>query len=276
MNLTSPKEIKELLAKYHAQPSKRMGQNFLISQDVLTTIITAAELGQNDTVLEIGPGIGTLTQALAREVKKVIAVEKDTTMIEILKETLRDDTNVEIIPANILHYKPEAKNYKVVANIPYYITSPVIRKFLELESRETRPSEIILMVQKEVAQRICSTPPNMSLLAVSVQLYAKVKIISYVSKKCFWPSPNVDSAIIKIWDIQNPKTDVKQFFTIVKAGFSHPRKQLVNNLATLKHANGVTLDKSTITEWLAKNNIKKNQRAETLNIQDWIHFTSSF
>jgi 16S rRNA (adenine1518-N6/adenine1519-N6)-dimethyltransferase len=141
------------------------------------------------------------------------------------------------------------------------------------------PQEIILMVQKEVAKRICSKPPNMSLLAVSVQFYADVKIISYVSKNCFWPSPKVDSAIIKI--IPRPPSSAefgsaKLFFKVVKAGFSHPRKQLVNNLASLKALNDVKLNKEKISEWLLKNNINPNQRAETLNISDWINLIKNF
>jgi len=207
MDLTSPTTIKEILSKYSARPSKGLGQNFLIDKNVLKKIIGAADLNKNDVVLEVGPGIGTLTQELAKNAKKVIAVEKDKIMIKILGETLKDYKNIEIINGDILrilNFKfsilnqnliSQFSNYKVVSNIPYYLTSPLIRKFLESDNK---PSEIILMVQKEVAQRICSKPPDMSLLAVSVQFYADVKIISYVSKNCFWPSPKVDSAIIKI------------------------------------------------------------------------------
>jgi len=207
MDLTSPTTIKEILSKYSARPSKGLGQNFLIDKNVLKKIIGAADLNKNDVVLEVGPGIGTLTQELAKNAKKVIAVEKDKIMIKILGETLKDYKNIEIINGDILrilNFKfsilnqnliSQFSNYKVVSNIPYYLTSPLIRKFLESDNK---PSEIILMVQKEVAQRICSKPPDMSLLAVSVQFYADVKIISYVSKNCFLPVPKVDSALIKI------------------------------------------------------------------------------
>jgi len=156
----------------------------------------------------------------------------------------------------------------VVANIPYYLTSPLIRKFLE---EKNPPQEMVLMLQKEVAQRICSKPPDMNLLAVSVQFYAEPKIISYVSKNCFWPAPKIDSAIIKI--IPKIKKQIKNdlFFKVVKAGFSQPRKQLVNNLSkTLK------LTKEQTIALLIKNNIKPNQRAETLSIEDWIKLTNSF
>ncbi len=288
MNLTSPKIIKELLAKYETRPSKGLGQNFLIDENVLQKIITAANLNKNDIVLEVGPGIGTLTQELAQKAKKVIAIEKDKTMVEILKETLKGFDNVEVINGDILkiellknylkikNYK--IKNYKIVANIPYYITGPLIRFLLE---NENQPAEIVLMVQKEVAQRICSNPPDMTLLSVSVQFYAEVKIISYVSKNCFWPSPKIDSAIIKITPFVWAHSDFAShrqasafrmlFFKVVKAGFSHPRKQLIGNLSKI-----LDLDKKEVEIWLLKNNIKPTQRAETLSIDDWVQLTKNY
>jgi 16S rRNA (adenine1518-N6/adenine1519-N6)-dimethyltransferase len=273
MNLTSPTAIKQLLSKYETRPSKRLGQNFLIDKNILDKIINAANIKSDDIVLEVGPGIGTLTQELAKKSTRVIAVEKDKTMIEILKETLKDFKNVEVIHADILKIFNKFSNYKVVANIPYYLTSPLIRKFLESENQ---PSTMILMLQKEVAQRICSKPPRMSLLAVSVQFYTNAKIISYVSKNCFWPAPKVDSAIIKITPVKKRDVSADLFFKIVKAGFVQPRKQLVNNLTTLKSLNGVKLTKEQISEWLLKNKINPNQRAETLDISDWINLIKSF
>ncbi|MEK7540790.1 MAG: 16S rRNA (adenine(1518)-N(6)/adenine(1519)-N(6))-dimethyltransferase RsmA [Patescibacteria group bacterium] len=277
MNLSSPAIIKQLLSKYGTRPSKAMGQNFLINKTALEKIIKAADLGAEDIVLEIGPGIGTLTQELAKNVKKVIAVEKDKYMCQILKETLKDYKNIEIINDDILKLNPEpyALNpYKVVANIPYYLTSPLIRKFLE---KKYPPEIIVLMIQKEVAQRICAVPPNMSILAVSVQFYASPKIISYVKKENFWPKPKVDSAIIKI--IPGGQTSREAggltspglFFRIVKAGFSQPRKQLDNNLSKM-----LKLNKIKTNSWLLKNKIKPTQRAETLSVDDWINLTKSF
>jgi 16S rRNA (adenine1518-N6/adenine1519-N6)-dimethyltransferase len=273
MNLLSPREIKTLLQKYQTKPSRGLGQNFLIDRRVLGKIIESAEIKKDDTILEVGPGIGTLTRVLAEKAGKVIAIEKDEKMIEILKETLSDYKNVEIISADILNHQPPTTNYKVVANIPYYLTSPLIRKLLESENP---PSEIVLMVQKEVSQRICSKPPDMSLLAVSVQFYAEPKIILNVPKNCFLPAPKVDSTVIKI--IPQEKRDVSpdKFFAIVKAGFCQPRKQLVNNLTTLKTLNDVKLDKAKTSEWLLKNNIKPTQRPETLNVSDWIHLVKYF
>ncbi len=299
MDLTSVKIIKELLAKYNTWTSKIMGQNFLIDKNVLQKIIKTADLKPDDIVLEVGPGIGTLTQELAKTADKVIAIEKDKKMYEILKEILVEKSaiadfstkikNIEIILGDILklNLMPYTLNpYKVVANIPYYLTSPLIRVFLE---SKYPPKEIVLMVQKEVAQRICSKPPDMNLLAVSVQFYAEPKIISYVSKNCFWPSPKVDSAIIKITpSLHNGRSSIMQrrggedrvdvdlFFRIVKTGFSQPRKQLVNNLATLKSQNGVKLTKEQTAFWLLKNNLKPEQRAETLSVKDWIHLVKYF
>jgi len=272
MNLISKKTIKGLLRKYRAQPSKKLGQNFLIDKMAVKKIIKAANLEAGDNILEIGPGIGTLTCELAKKVKKVFAVEKDPNMIEILGETLKEFKNVEIIQGDILkisNFRFLIPDYKLVANLPFYLTAPVIRKFLE--SKE-QPKEMVLVVQKEVGQRICAKPPKMSILAVSVQFYAKPKIISYISKKSFWPQPKVDSAIMKISNIRNQKSKKFKnlFFKVVKVGFSHPRKQLINNLSR-----GLKMEREKVKNWLFKNKIKPKQRAETLIIKDWLNLTKS-
>lgn len=269
MNLFSITTIKDLLKKHEAKPLKNLGQNFLIDRQVAKKIIEAADLSPSDNVLEIGPGFGTLTSMLAPKIKKIIAIEKDPKMPEALRETLKDFNNIEIIQADILKLDPKTyllSPYKIVANLPYYITSPLIRKFLE--SVELSPTLITLMVQKEVAQRICAKPPNMSILAISVQFYAEAKIISYVSKKSFWPQPKVDSAIIKIKpQVKTNKKEINNdlFFKVVRAGFSQPRKQLINNLSK-----ELKIDKIKTREWLLKNKIQPTQRAERLNVEDWI------
>jgi len=278
------KSIKFLLKKHNLHPLKRLGQNFLIDKKVLRKIIETAQLGPDDIVLEIGPGIGNLTQELAKKAEKVIAVEKDPKMIEILKETLKDCKNVKIIQGDILKIKNglmvkwlNGYEYKIVANLPYYIVSPVIRKFLESKNPA---KEMVLMVQKEVAQRISARPPDMNVLAVSVQFYAKPEIISFISKKSFCPQPKVDSAIIKIIPFSKkqaiagilPKQKMRDlFFKIVKAGFSQPRKQIVNNLAKM-----LKLEKGRVKIWLLKNNIQPSQRAETIRIKDWLNLSRSF
>ncbi len=283
MNLASKRVIKSLLKKNKIYPSKQLGQTFLIDKKVTKKVIKTAELRSENVVLEIGPGPGVLTQEIAKRVKKVIAVEKDRKIVEILKEQLKAFENVKIIQGDILrlNFLPLLagfKNYKVIANLPFYITAPAIRIFLE---SKTPPKEMVLIVQKEVAQRICAEPPKMNLLAVSVQFYSKPKIIGYISKKSFWPTPKVDSAIIKVIpraSVHNTISFRKQFFKIVKTGFSHPRKQLANNLLNglaLSLLNGVKLNKGQINSWLEKNNIQPTQRAEALTIKGWIKLTKT-
>lgn len=293
MNIVSKQTIQDLLKKHDIHPSKRLGQNFLIDKNVLKKIIEAGELKPDDIVLEIGPGLGILTLELAKRAKKVIAVEKDRTLCQLLSNILKSVgiNNVKIINKDVLqisnfpacaeasagrkfliskqirnsNFKIDSKfkiiNYKLVANLPYYITSPVIRKFLEADPPASgKPEFMILMVQKEVAQRIVAKPPHMNLLAVSVQFYAVPKIISYVSKTSFWPRPKVDSAIIKITPYvgdRNSHINSEGLFKLVKAGFSSKRKMLKNNLK---------IDESI----LKKIGLNPKIRAENLTIIDWI------
>lgn len=286
--MISIKIVKNLLKKYKVSPSKKFGQNFLIDRSVLRKIITIANLQSKDVILEIGPGTGILTQGLAKGVKEVIAIEKDPKMVQILQETTKNLKNVKIVQGDILklntkNYKLKTKNYKLVANLPYYIVSPVIRKFLE---NKYPPKLMILMTQKEVAQRIIAKPPNMNLLAVSVQFYAKPEIVSYISKKSFWPQPKVDSAILRITPERSQQRPglCNLFFKIVRAGFSQPRKQLINNLTRLnfssKNLSGPVkipeTDRQKIENWLLKNKIRPSQRAETLSVQEWLKLTKTF
>lgn len=217
----------------------------MTNKRILAKIINAANLSKKDVVLEIGPGTGILTLELAKYAKKVIAVEKDKRLCEMLNA--RNAGNVRIINADILDYKLQAISYKLIANLPYYITSPVIRKFLETDKP---PQLMVLMVQKEVAQRIVAKPPHMNLLAIAVQFYARPEIISYVSKESFWPVPKVDSAIIKIVPRPIPEIDTKKFFELVKKGFSSKRKMLKNNLGR---------------------DIGSNARAQELSIEQWLN-----
>ncbi|MEA3293327.1 MAG: 16S rRNA (adenine(1518)-N(6)/adenine(1519)-N(6))-dimethyltransferase RsmA [Patescibacteria group bacterium] len=280
MDLRLKNEIKNLVKKYNLLPKKSLGQNFLISQQILKKIIKASSIQKNDIVLEVGPGLGTLTKELSQKAKKVIAIEKDEKMFEILREELRDYKNVEFIQRDILKIKIDelklkSKKYKITANLPYYIATPVLRKFLELKNH---PNSMILMVQKQVAQRICAKPPNMNLLAVFVQFYAQTKIIGFVSKKSFFPEPKVDGAIIRI----NPNNKFPSiigklenlFFEIVKIGFSKPRKQILNiffNSSLFKKQS-----KENIEKWLLKNKINPKQRAESLTINNWIDLSKTY
>jgi 16S rRNA (adenine1518-N6/adenine1519-N6)-dimethyltransferase len=279
MNLASKRAVQNLLRKYQVRPSKKLGQNFLIDKRVIKKLIRAANLKPGDIILEIGPGIGTLTVELAKKVKKVIAIEKDQNLVRILANELRrmGIKNVKIIQADILKF-PSYKSYKllttkckIIGNLPFYLTAPVIRKFLE--ATEKKPYQMTFVVQKEVGQRICVKPPDMNLLAVSVQFYAKPEFVSFVSKKSFWPQPKVDSAILRITPLVGSfrkMTNTGLFFKIVRAGFSQPRKQLINNLTK-----GLKLNRGEVKNWLLKNNIQPNQRAETLAIEDWLSLTKS-
>jgi len=284
MNLASPKAVKQILARHDIKPSRGLGQNFLVDRHAVRRLVVASQIQPDDTILEIGPGIGTLTQELAQRAKRIVAIEKDRRMIEILKETLAEFPDVEIVHEDVLKFQvsslksqtnPKSQNYKVVANLPYYITAPIIRKFLEseevgLQRKEARLRSMAFIIQKEVAQRICAKPPDMSILAVSVQIYATPKIISFIKKSAFWPQPKVDSAILQIIPFSTPyPLDFHRFFRIVKAGFKQPRKQLVNNLSQ-----GLNLSRQKTEAWLLQSNIQPTQRAETLSIQDWINLAN--
>lgn len=255
---------------------KSLGQNFLKDAEVLGRIIKAAQLTSGDVVVEVGPGQGALTELLAGVCKKVVAIELDDRLIEPLHTKFVGNKNVEIIHDDILKLNlPElitkeleaggVKSYKVVANIPYYITAPIIRLFLETK---LPPSEVIFMVQKEVAERIAAKPGEMSILAVSVQYYAKAEFLFTVFKESFFPVPKVDSAIIKITRNNNQeavtKEEVKKFFRIVKSGFSAKRKTLINNLS-----NGLQIDKKVIEEKLGSIGFSPSVRAQELGVEDW-------
>lgn len=251
----------------------KLGQNFLRDASIIKKIIQAANLTPADLVVEIGPGEGILTAALSKVAGKVLAIEIDKNLTSTLQKKFSQNKKVEIINADVLKINlPElvemrqclvSGKYKVVANIPYYITSPIIRLFLE---SEIPPQEMILMVQKEVAERIVAGPGKMSILALSVQYYAKAKILFSVPAKAFFPVPKVDSAVIKITSYSGLKNaqENKQFFRIVRAGFSAKRKTLANNLANSFH-----LDKEAIENKLNKLGLAPLTRAQELSLEDW-------
>lgn len=274
MDLTSEETIKKLLLNYETAPIKRLGQNFLIDKDVVEKVVEVADLTKQDIILEIGPGIGVLTKPLALKTQFVIAIEKDSKIIKILKETTKNCQNIQIInqDAREIFNNTQLKipeNYKLVANLPFYITAPTIRMFLEAKNY---PKEMILITQKEVAERICALPPKMNILAVATQFYAKPKIISFIERSSFWPQPKVDSAILQIKPTyENKSIDSKLFFRIVKAGFLQPRKQLLNNFS-----GNLNISREKAKNWLADCNIEPTQRAQTLSMQNWILLTRTF
>ncbi|GAI22630.1 unnamed protein product, partial [marine sediment metagenome] len=240
-------------------------------------ITSAAELTPADVIVEVGPGLGVLTKELARQAGWVIAIELDDKLAALLQQTLAPFDNVTIINDDVLRVEPGAlltqpkarfpqaiNSYKVVANLPYYITSPVLRHFLEASAK---PQTMIVMVQKEVAEAIVAKPGQMSLLSVSVQLYGEPRIISYVPAQCFYPAPEVDSAILRIDLYPKPAvavTDEDSFFSLVRAGFAAPRKQIGNSLAQ-----GLGRAKGEVLSLLERADIASQRRAETLTLEEW-------
>ncbi len=269
-------KIREICKLFAIKPVRAKGQNFLVNERVYDDIVKAADLDGEDTVLEIGPGLGFLTFKLAKKVKRVLAVELDDKLANYLQIGIdaQGIENVEIFNEDILRFNLEAhlpaeNKYKIVANLPYNITSFFLRLFL---SSSHKPESFILMLQKEVAQRIIATPPEMSLLALSVQYYAEAEIIREVKAGNFWPEPQVDSAIIKLEvknknypGISRPIIEDKLFFRLAKIGFSAKRKMLKNNLA-----GGLKIPQKTVAEILLKNKFNPLARAEDLTLDDWL------
>lgn len=245
---------------------RKLGQHFLKNTPagrlIIYKMIRAADISNKDVVLEVGPGRGILTEALLKKAGRVIAVEKDKKLVEFLKEKFKEHNNLEIIEADILkikNLKLKIKNYKVVANIPYYITSRFLKTFLENPPAGRQPQKMVLMVQKEVGERIMAKPPHMNILAISVRVYGRPEIIAKVSRKHFSPQPKVDSVIILI-DSISKSINIRclNFWKIVKAGFSHKRKVLINNLKS-----------SDQKEVFEKCGIKEKARAENLSLENW-------
>jgi 16S rRNA (adenine1518-N6/adenine1519-N6)-dimethyltransferase len=262
-------QVKRLLRQSGLRARKKLGQHFLADASVLQTIVEAAELSPEDTVIEVGPGLGILTAELVKRAGNVVAVELDTKLASLLKHRLASPPNLRVINTDILKVSPSellegTSYYKVVANLPYYITSPVLRYFVEASPK---PSLMVVMVQKEVGEAIVAGPGEMSLLAVSLQMYSKPRIISHVPAQCFYPQPKVDSVIVRFDLLPEPAAkvaDIDGFFDLVRAGFSSPRKQLHNSLA---HSLG--MKSSEIILLLEGAKIDFKRRAETLSLEEW-------
>jgi 16S rRNA (adenine1518-N6/adenine1519-N6)-dimethyltransferase len=267
---------RQLLRQFGVKPKKRLGQHFLIEEAVLERILSAAEISPGDIVVEVGPGLGVLTEGLAKQGARVIAVELDSKLVALLKKRLTAFPDVKIVHADILKATPRQllqndltasalfRGYKVVANLPYYITSPVLRHFFEAP---LRPSKMIVMVQKEVGEAIVAAPGKMSLLSVRTQFYSKPAIISTVAAASFYPPPKVDSVILSLDVYSQPPIevpDVAGFFDIVMHGFSSPRKQLRNALA-----HSLEMPPSQVSVFLEKAGIDGKRRAETLTLEEW-------
>lgn len=256
---------KSLLDKHQVHPKKSLGQNFLQDPSALDKIVAIADLSPHDTVLEIGPGTGALTERLAQVSHRVIAVELDQRLAPILSASLGHLPNVELVYGDILETNVPALvgegDYIVVANVPYYITSAILRSLLE--SRK-RPRRIVLTVQLEVAERLVAKPGDMSLLAVSAQFYAKTQIAARLNAAVFWPRPEVDSAVVRLDVYEKPPYEIpdeKTFFRVVRSGFSQKRKQLKN---TLGEGGQAALEQA---------GIDPKRRAETLTLDEWAALT---
>ena len=262
---TSPKK---LLEKYHLRPHKGLGQNFLSDDEVLSGIAGAAGIPEHAAVLEVGPGLGSLTRHLAERADRVVAVELDRDLIPVLRKEFADTPNVEIVHGDILEFSTDAYfsdgDYYVAANIPYYITSAVIRHLLE---GKARPKRLALTVQKEVAERICAAPGKFSLLSLSVQIYGTADIPMIIPAAAFYPEPNVDSAVVRIELFDEPlvpQERMDDFFALAKAGFGQTRKTLRNSLSSNLHISGTEAE-----SLLREAGIDPGRRAETLSIDEW-------
>ena len=277
-----PLNVPALLRQYALRPDKSLGQNFLVDESALRKVMAAAEVASDEDVLEIGPGLGSLTRHLATASRSVVAVELDARLLPALQDVLSACTNVSLVQGDILSLNPAhlvnrpdtlderpdsmaaRLEYLVVANIPYYITSALIRHLLEAERQ---PRRLILTVQEEVARRICSAPGDMSLLSLSVQVYGQPCVKAHIPAGAFYPAPKVDSAVIRIDlfpDPRIPSAWLDTFFRLAKAGFSQKRKTLRNSLA-----GGMGWKAAQAAEILQRAGINTQRRAETLSLDEW-------
>ncbi len=267
-------DISELLNRYGLRPRKSLGQNFLVDDDALNRVAAAAQIQPDQAILEIGPGLGSLTSILADFADRVVCVELDRTLIPPLREVLKGRTNIEIVQGDILTLDPSTlmcgssencrPSYLVVANIPYYITSALMRHLLETRCP---PKSMVLTVQREVAERISAEAGDMSLLALSVQVYGRTQIFGRIPAGAFYPVPQVDSAILQIQLYDNPLIPAEQladFFRLAKAAFSQKRKTIRNALA-----GGMHWLPSQAEAFLLKAGVEPMRRAETLSLMEW-------
>ncbi len=265
VNDVSPKARLERLG---LRASKGLGQNFLVGQGVVQTILQAAQLEASDVVVEVGPGFGVLTKELAKAAGKVVAVELDATLAASLQAELGDAPNVTVISADARNVDVRqivaGAAYKLVANLPYYAASPILRRFLELDHP---PTVAVVMVQREVAKNMTAQPGQMSLVSVGVQVYGKPRIVAYVPPGAFYPTPKVTSAIVRIDVYPRPAVDVadmRAFFAVVRAGFSAPRKQLRNAFA-----GGLDVPPQEAEALLREAGVDPQRRAESLTLKEW-------
>lgn len=270
-----PLNVPDLLRDHGLRPKKSLGQNFLVDPSALRKIVAAAEIPPEAEVLEIGPGLGSLTRHLAAAARRVVAVELDAVLLPALQDVLAGQENVTIVQGDMLELDPAAlmtaPGYLVVANIPYYITSALIRHLLEAEKK---PARVVLTIQKEVAERITATPGDLSLLALSVQVYGQARRAVRIPAGAFYPPPNVDSEAVRVDLYPQPLIPTEQidtFFKLIKAGFSQKRKTLRNALSA-----GLRWNTTQTEELLRAAGIDPMRRAETLSIEEWRGLVAAF
>lgn len=269
LDLTDMGTLKRLLLAHGIAPNKGLGQHLLISRKALTAVVRAAELTPDDEVLEIGAGTGVLTRELAERVRRVAAVEVDRAMLPVLRETTAEYPNVEVLARNVLDVDPTEvfgdRPYKLVANLPYYITSLILRHLLESANP---PRMLVMMVQREVAERLVAPPGELSLLALSVRFYGTPAIVGYVPPTAFYPPPRVESAVVRVDLHPRPLLTGEareSFFRLIHSGFAEKRKQLHNSLERNLRAS-----KEEVSAWLAAADIAPTRRAQTLTMDEWL------
>ncbi len=263
MDLHNLKNLKIAMQLAGIKANKGLGQHFLVDSEAVASIIVAANIKQHDTVLEIGPGLGVMTDELAKTGAQIVAVETDAKLVELLRRRMPE--NVQVKEADIMNFElgELAPAYKVVANVPYYITSSIIRLLMEAPNP---PAQSVLLIQKEVAQRLVAKPGQLSILALSVQYYADVELVVEVSKDKFWPAPKVDSAVVRIVRKSKPAFEAQTslLFRLIKAGFGEKRKQMRNSLAGGLHISPVQVD-----AMLSRAQLSSTVRAQELSLDDW-------
>jgi 16S rRNA (adenine1518-N6/adenine1519-N6)-dimethyltransferase len=268
-DLTDPRVVRRLLRQHNVRPNKNFGQHLLVDREALDVIVDAAELTPDDAVLEVGAGMGVLTVPLAERVGRLVTVEMERGILPLLRETTARFANVEIVEGDLLLIRPSElfgeRPYKVVANLPYYITAAALRHFLEADHR---PERIVVMVQKEVAARLTARPGDMSMLGLSVQYYGRPQLVRVVKAESFLPPPQVDSAIVRVDVYPAERLDAATqtvLFGIAHAGFAERRKQLHNTLAR-----NMRVPRERLERWLAEAGIEPSRRAETLSVEEWM------
>jgi 16S rRNA (adenine1518-N6/adenine1519-N6)-dimethyltransferase len=268
-------DLQQFLRSHGIRPNKTFGQNFLLDELALIAMVDAAGVTKDDCVIEVGPGIGNLTRQLLEQSRRVIAIEKDPSFVPILEELHKQYDNFsysmnDILQANIVELLGKETQYRVVANIPYYITGKIVQRFVQCP---VRPRSLTLLVQKEVAQNICAKPGQMNLLALSVQLYGVPELVKIVPARSFYPAPKVDSAIVHItFPVVPPYVvgDEAKLFRIAKACFAGKRKQIHNTLV-----NNLRVDKATVENVLAELQIDGATRPQQLSVAQWLQLTEA-